>query len=148
MLDGSFTAKVDPKGRVKIPSEFRRQIQEEFGTEGFYVTSVRGDYGRIYPTRSWQKVTAKLARQPPSRPQIIRFRRATSYFGQMAAMDQQGRILLHPRLRNHVGLKDEVLIVGQPTHLEVWNLKKFKVDLEVNPVTDQDEDYIATLEDE
>ena len=78
MLDGSFTAKVDPKGRIKIPSEFRRQVQDEYGVGGFYVTSVRGDYGRIYPTRSWQAVTERLSKQPPSRPQVARFRRASS----------------------------------------------------------------------
>lgn len=146
MLDGSFTVKVDDKGRVKLPAEFRKKIEEKYGSGSFYVTSVRGDCARIYPERAWSEVRQKLSTQPPSKPPVRRFIRATGYYGQMASMDPQGRVLIHPRLRADAGLDSEVVIIGHQTHLEVWNLKRFKGILVSDPVTDQDEDYISTLE--
>jgi transcriptional regulator MraZ len=145
MLDGSFTVKVDDKGRVKIPSEFRRQIQEKFGDNGFYVTSVRGDCAQLYPARAWEDVLAKLSTQPPSKPPVRKFRRTTSYYGQMASIDPQGRVLIHPRLRSDAGIEEDVVILGQQNHLEVWNLKRFKETLLSDPVNTEDEDYLATL---
>ncbi len=145
MLTGSFTIKVDEKGRVKLPSEFRRQIEERFGQGDFFVTSVRGDCAQIYPSRAWEDVEQRLAAQPPSKPPVRKFRRATSYYGQMATMDPQGRVLIHPRLRSDAGIEDEVVILGQQNHLEIWNLKRFKETLHADPVTAEDEDYLAGL---
>jgi MraZ protein len=146
MLDGSFTVKVDDKGRIKLPAEFRKRIEEKFGSGSFYVTSVRGECARIYPERAWSEVRQKLASQPPSKPAVRKFVRATGYYGQMATMDPQGRVLIHPRLRTDAGLASEVVIIGHQNHLEVWNHKRFRGILESEPFTDQDEDYISTLE--
>lgn len=145
MLDGSFTVKVDEKGRVKIPSEFRRLIQGKHGNGDFYVTSVKGDCARLYPARAWQEVLDKISTQPPSKPPVAKFRRATSYYGQRAVIDPQGRLLIHPRLRIDAGIEDDVVILGQQNHMEVWNLKKFKETLHSDPVSVEDEDYLATL---
>jgi MraZ protein len=145
MLDGSFTVKVDEKGRVKIPSEFRRIIQERFGDGDFYVTSVQGDCARLYPARVWQDVLDKLNAEPPSRTPVRKFRRATSYYGQRASVDPQGRLLIHPRLRNDASLDEEVVIIGQRDHMEVWNHKKFKESMHADPMKPEDEDYLASL---
>lgn len=145
MLDGSFTVRVDDKGRIKLPSEFRRQMVERFGDEAFYVTSVRGDCAHVYPSRAWEQILETLSSQPPSRGPVRKFLRYTGYYGQMATPDPQGRLLIHPRLREAAGIEDEVLILGQKNHLEVWNLKKFKETILVEPVTAADEDYLATL---
>jgi len=145
MLDGSFTVRVDDKGRVKLPSEFRRQIQEKFGDGGYYVTSVRGDCALIYPERAWADVLQKLSAQPPSRVAVRKYRRATSFYGQPAGIDPQGRVLIHPRLRNDAGIEDEVVILGQQNHVEVWNLKKFKEALQSDPLNTEDEDFLASL---
>ncbi|HKY33853.1 MAG TPA: division/cell wall cluster transcriptional repressor MraZ [Candidatus Polarisedimenticolia bacterium] len=145
MLDGSFTVKVDEKGRVKVPSEFRRQIAERFGDGPFYVTSLRGDCAQVYPARAWEDVLGRLSTQPPSKPSVRKFRRVTSYYGQMATMDPQGRVLIHPRLREDAEIEEDVVILGQQNHLEVWNLKKFKHTLLADPISEEDEDYLATL---
>ena len=145
MLDGSFTVKVDDKGRIKLPSEFRRQMLERFGDGAFYVTSVRGDCAQVYPSRAWEQILETLGSQPPSRIPVRKFLRYTGYYGQMSTPDPQGRLLIHPRLREAAGIEDDVLILGQKNHLEVWNLKKFKETILVDPVTAEDEDYLATL---
>ena len=144
-MQGSYTAKVDDKGRVKVPADFRKRLEERYGPGDFYITSVRGDCAQIYPARAWEDVLAKLSAQPPSKPPVRKFRRATSFYGQPAGMDPQGRVLIHPRLRTVAAIEDEVLIVGLQTHLEVWNLKRFTEMLVGDPVNDEDEDYLASI---
>ncbi len=146
MLEGSFTVKVDDKGRVKLPAHFRKQIAESYGSTSFYVTSVRGECARLYPEPAWNKVRQRLFTQPPSKPAIRRFIRATSYYGQMASMDPQGRVLIHPRLREAADLDSEVVVTGHQDHLEVWNHKSLRGILTEDPYTDDDEDFISTLE--
>jgi len=145
VLDGSHLATIDDRGRVKVPAVFRKQIQEHFGTTTFFITSVKGDCALVYPARSWQGIKDRIASQPPSRSPVRKFRRATSYYGQSAAMDPQGRLLIHPRLRVDAGLDEEVLVMGQVDHLEVWNHARFKETLVSEPMTGSDEDFLASL---
>ncbi len=145
MLDGSFTGKVDDKGRVKVPSEFRRRILDRYDDTSFHVTSTDGKCALIYPIRVWEDVLERISTAPPSRRSVAKFRRATSYYGQPASMDQQGRVLIHPRLREAAGIDGEVIVLGQNNHLEVWNHKKFLDDLLGNPLSDEDNDELASL---
>jgi len=145
MLGGSFTVKVDEKGRFKVPADFKRLILDKFGEGPFFITSIRGECAQIYPGRAWEEVNRKLDTQPPSNPTVKKFRRATSFYGQSVSMDPQGRILIHPLLRTEAGLTDEVVVIGQNNHLEVWSLKRFKKALLASPFSSEDEDYLAKL---
>ncbi len=145
MLHGGFQVKVDEKGRVKLPSLFRKEFTERFGDGAFYVTSVRGDCAHIYPARAWEEVLTRLSAQAASKPPVAKFRRVTSYFGQVVPMDPQGRLVIPPKLRDAAQIADDVIILGQNNHLEVWNLERFQQTLVADPITAEDEDYLATL---
>src|SRR5262245_6605634 len=145
MLHGGFQVKVDDKGRVKLPSDFRRQFSERFGDGDFFVTSVRGDCAHVYPGRVWEEVLTKLSTQPSSKPPVAKFRRVTSFYGQVVSLDPQGRLLIPPKLRDAAQIEDDVVILGQSNHLEIWNLKRFQQTLVSDPITPDDEDYLATL---
>ena len=47
MLRGNYTARIDIKGRLKVPTEFRRLMEEKHGKD-FYITSLTGECVRIY----------------------------------------------------------------------------------------------------
>jgi MraZ protein len=68
-----------------------------------------------------------------------------NYFGQTAVMDQQGRILIHPLLREKAALEGEVAVLGQQNHLEIWNRTQFEDRLRLDPLTDEDLMELATL---
>ena len=53
-------------------------------------------------------------------------------------MDPQGRILLHPLLRDKAELSGEVAVLGQQNYLEVWNRASFEEALKRDPLTDDD----------
>jgi len=139
---GSALAKVDEKGRLKLPSVFRDERTEEAGTE-FFVTSLRGESVRIYPMDVWTAIEEKLSRTSSLRPSVVRFKNFVNYYGQVATLDNQGRVLLHTRLREKTGARGEVIVLGQQSYLEVWNLSAFEEMLRSDPLTDFDLEALA-----
>jgi MraZ protein len=142
VLRGNFTATVDDKGRLKIPSAFRGLIEKEHGPH-LLVTSVTGESARIYPMPVWVGIETKLGRMPSSHPVRKRFFDRVSYFGQPAEFDAQGRVLIHPRLREAAGMAGEVDVLGQYDFLEVWNHDRFLAKLQREPFTDDDARTLA-----
>lgn len=144
MLRGNYTAKIDSKGRLKIPTPFRRLVEEKHGT-GVYVTSLTGENVRIYPLPEWESIEQRLALLPSMDPARRRFLDRTNYFGQQAVIDSQGRVLIHPLLRKSAGVIGDVAVLGYLTYLEVWELEKFQQRLLSDPYTEEDEAAIARL---
>jgi MraZ protein len=144
MLRGNYTARIDVKGRLKVPTVFRRFIQDNNGTE-VYVTSLTGENVRIYPLKEWENIEQRLALLPTMDPARRRFLDRTNYYGQQTALDAQGRILIHPLLRKSAGVMGDVAVLGYLSYLEVWELERFQQRLLADPYTEEDEAAIARL---
>jgi len=144
MLRGSSLAKLDEKGRLKLPASFRAVLEPKFGSD-FFVTSLRGDSVRIYPMDVWLRIEDRLARASSLNPSVMRFKNAVNYFGQSAPMDSQGRILVHPLLRERADVRGEVVVLGQQDFLEVWNRTVFEERLQADPLTDADLGALSDL---
>lgn len=142
MLRGNSPAKIDDKGRLKVPSTFRAFIEEEYGNE-LFVTSLAGDSVRIYPMAVWNEIERKLAGVPSTLPARGRFFDRVNYYGQAAELDKQGRVLIHPRLRESAEMTGEVDVFGQYNYLEVWNHERFTAKLLREPFTDDDARVLA-----
>ena len=144
MLRGNYTARIDTKGRLKVPTAFRRYIEDKYGAD-FYVTSLSGDCARIYPLPEWETIEQRLALLPSMDPARRKFLDRTNYYGQQAAMDAQGRVLIHPLLRKSAGVVGDVAVLGYLTYLEVWELEQFERRLLSEPYGEEDEAAIARL---
>ena len=144
MLRGNYTARIDSKGRLKVPTTFRRFIEETHGTE-FYVTSLTGECVRLYPLPEWISIEQRLALLPSMDPSRRKFLDRTNYYGQQSPMDGQGRVLIHPLLRKSAGVVGDVAVLGYLTYLEVWELERFEQRLTSDPYTEEDEAAIARL---
>jgi len=144
MLRGNSPTKVDEKGRLKIPTIFRSEIEQEHGSE-FYVTSLYGDSVRVYPFPVWSEIEQKISEAPSTNVAVKRFLRNTNYYGQMVTMDNQGRILIPPMLRDSAQVRDEVTVMGALKYLEIWNAEIFKKKMQENPLTEADEQALSQL---
>ena len=144
MLRGSALAKIDEKGRLKLPAPFRSAMDPTYGNE-FFVTSLRGESIRIYPMDVWRRVEERLARASAMSPSVMRFKNAVNYYGQSATIDGQGRLLVHPLLRERAQVRGEVVVLGQQDFLEVWNRTSFETRLADDPLTDADLASLAEL---
>jgi len=137
VLRGNYAAKIDDKGRLKIPNAFRGLIEGTHGKDVF-VTSITGEYVRIYPMPIWLAHEEKLATVPSTHPARLKFFDRVNYFGQTAEIDVQGRVLIHPRVRESAGMVGEVDVFGQYQWLDVWNHERFVAKLQREPFTDDD----------
>jgi MraZ protein len=86
----------------------------------------------------WLTLEEKLAKVPSTHPARIKYFDRVNYYGQGAEFDTQGRVLIHPRLREAAGMTGEVDVFGQYDFLEVWNHERFISKLKSEPYTPDD----------
>ena len=144
MFRGNHPTRVDEKGRLKVPVEFKRVIDEKYN-EKFYITSLDGKVGQVYPFEEWERIEQKLAALPTFNPTKKKFLSTTGYWGQVVEMDGQGRLLLPQLLRDAAQLKGDVAVVGFQSYLEVRNLEAYRTEIEEQSFTSEDEKTLDDL---
>jgi MraZ protein len=144
MFRGNHPTRVDEKGRLKIPAEFKRVIDEKYGQQ-FYITSLDGKSAQVYPFEEWERIEQKLAALSNFNPTKKKFLDRTNYYGQQVEMDGQGRLLLPQLLREAGQIKGEVAVLGHLTFLVVRNLELFKREIEEEKFTPDDEKTLDEL---
>jgi MraZ protein len=136
-MRGSAPARIDDKGRLKVPTVFRTGIQDVHGPDVF-VTSLTGDSVRIYPMPVWLEVEQKLSAMPANHPSRLKFLDLVNYYGQTSELDAQGRIVIPQPLRDKASIVGDVRVFGRITYLEVWNEERFAQKLQREAWTDDD----------
>jgi MraZ protein len=137
VLMGHSPAKVDDKGRLKIPAGFRKVIEEKYG-EDCFITSTDGERALIYPMPVWYDFQGRLAKVPSTSQAKVKLLERVNYFGQTGTIDAQGRVLVPAVLRNVAGIADDVVVIGNTDHLIVWNEERIQKRLSDNPLTPDD----------
>jgi MraZ protein len=134
---GHEATRIDDKGRLKIPTVFRSFLETKYGREVF-LTSLSGEYVRVYPMPVWLGIEEKLGQMPSTHPSRLRFLDRVNFFGQAAEIDAQGRVLIPARLRETATMNGDVDVLGQYDYLDVWNHDRFMTKLQREPYTDED----------
>lgn len=141
---GNATAKIDDKGRFKIPAVYRHVFAAQ-PTRDVFVTSEWGDHVRIYPLAAWIEIEKRLQAAPSMSEEIERYIRNVNFWGSMAELDTQDRVLIHPRLRERAATIGDVEVVGSLTYLAVWDGARFAKSMEEEPYTRHDKQQIKDL---
>ncbi|MBI2853221.1 MAG: division/cell wall cluster transcriptional repressor MraZ [Chloroflexi bacterium] len=113
---GEFEHRVDAKGRVPVPPRFRAELKD-----GVVLTPGAEKCIVAYPVSEWEKVAAALTAGIVSSSKLRRLNRALFATAFSLEIDHQGRITLPAPLRDYAGIRDEVVIAGANTYLELWN---------------------------
>jgi MraZ protein len=141
MFRGNNPARVDEKGRLKLPAEFKRWVDEVYGPQ-FYITSKDGERAEIWPLKEWERIEESLANAPSSAAKQ-KFLDVTNYYGQVVEMDSQGRLLMPQLLREKADLKGDVAVLGQNKKLVVINDERAQAKIAAAPLTGEDLDSLA-----
>ncbi len=141
---GSAPARLDEKGRLKVPNLFRQQIEEAFGPE-FFVTSLHGKEVLLYPLAMWRALEEKLAALPAIHRAKNKFLERVNFFGQDASMDGQGRVLVPQILRDTAKLPSDVVVTGNIDHLVVSDRGALASRLATEEFSDDDYDALSKL---
>ena len=144
MFRGNHPTRVDEKGRLKLPVDFKRLVDEGYGTQ-FFITSRDGRRAEIWPLLEWQKIEEKLAVIPGMNAAKKKFLDRVNYYGQMAEMDAQGRVLLPQILRENARLAGDAVVLGLLQHLEVVNHDDFKQAMDEDPLTAEDQQVLENF---
>jgi transcriptional regulator MraZ len=134
---GHAPATVDDKGRLKVPADFRKVIEEKYGRDCF-ITSQDGERALIYPMPVWYDITERLARVPSTSQAKQKLLERVNYFGQASTLDAQGRLLVPQVLRDVAAIKSDVVVIGNQDHLIVWNEERIQKRLTESPMSPED----------
>ena len=137
MFRGNAPARIDDKGRLKVPNAFKSLLENKYGRE-LFLTSLTGEHVRIYPMPVWLGIEEKLGRMPSTHPSRLRFLDRVNYFGQAVELDAQGRVLIPQRLREAATMNGDVDVLGQVDYLDVWNHERLTTKMQRDAYTDDD----------
>jgi MraZ protein len=145
LLIGSYRAKLDKGGRIKIPEKFRTAIEEQFG-KGLFITSLEDDFVQIFPLPTWEKMMKAPAEGTPyPDPDIQEFNRKANLLGNQIEIDSKGRVLINQPIRERAGLQAEVQIIGVNDYLEIWDRSRLDEKMAKKPLTYEDFKKISKL---
>jgi MraZ protein len=144
MFRGNHPAKVDEKGRLKLPAAFKQIVDAQNVTQ-FYITSVDGKSAEVWPLPEWEKREHALAEFSTMDDAVQKYLNLTSYYGQQVEMDNQGRVLMPQILRGKAQLDGDVTVFGKMVLLEVHNREIFEQNLAANELTTDDRKAVAAI---
>jgi MraZ protein len=142
---GNPRTKLDDRGRLKMPAEFKAFIEKKYGKDftSFYITSLEGKDAEIFPMPEWQRHLAKIFAMPKSLPVRKKLLDRYNLWGDRAEMDPQGRLLMPEELRNAGLVNVEVKVAGEGASLRVTSLKVLRENVSSEPITPQEQDVAA-----
>lgn len=121
MFMGEYQHTIDAKGRLIVPSKFRDLLGEHF-----VVTKGLDSCLFIYPPAEWSAFEEKLKQLPLTSSDARKFVRFFFSGALECDLDNQGRIILPPNLREYAGLKKEIISIGVNNRVEIWDREKWK----------------------
>ena len=130
MFLGEFTHKVDSKNRIMMPSEFREDLEGDF-----YITKGPENSLIIYTEEEFTKQSQKLDEKINESKKNRAIKRLFFSSTVKISLDKQGRILLNKNLKDYSGIKDEAMIIGNNTTIELWDRERWQAyidEVEVN----------------
>lgn len=115
MLVGQYTQKLSGKGRVALPSRFRKETGKEILLSRWYEGSLA-----IFNPGAWQEILRKVTENSVLGVPLRISERFLLGGAFEITLDEQGRFVVPPSMRNYAGMKDEVVFVGLGARVEVW----------------------------
>jgi MraZ protein len=121
---GKYNFSIDEKGRVNIPSKFRKVLAPE-AEDTFVIIRAPGGCLRAYPKDEWEKYERFLASMPVN-PDTDRYQRMLQSTLSDSKLDRQGRVSLTTQQMEIAGIEKDLCIVGRINYLEIWNTRRFE----------------------
>jgi MraZ protein len=125
MFLGTFTPRIDDKGRLILPARFREEAVRVDGTERLVIAKGQERCLTVWPAAAFADAAERLRGAAPG--SLTSARSVRDYLRVLYAgaseqtFDAQGRVTLPPVLREYAGLGRDVAVVGVDTHFELWD---------------------------
>jgi len=121
MFRGINGINIDAKGRIVMPTRYRERLQQESNNVVVLTIDTEERCLLLYPVHEWEVIEDKLATLPSFNPAARRIQRLLMGHATDVEMDNQGRILLPPLLRDYAKLQKHAVLLGQGKKFELWD---------------------------
>ncbi len=120
MFSGEYSYKIDPKGRVNMPSKYRDKLGEKF-----YITKGFDSCLFVYPEDEWIELDKKIKDLSIANKNARAFSRIFLAGAVESSMDKQGRVNLSKSHLEFADIKKDVQIIGVSKRIEIWSKEKW-----------------------
>ena len=113
---GEYEHRIDPQGRVAIPSRFKMAF-----IDGIVLSRAYDNCVIVYTPEEWERVGTDIAKQPSTVAGARKLARLTFSSAYVGALDRNGRVVVPVQLREYAGLGEDVVVVGTGRFIEIWS---------------------------
>jgi MraZ protein len=124
---GKYDHTIDDAGRINLPSRLK-EVLRKYASE-ILVGLPWDNHLRIYPLVGWEELESRLL--SGEHEQIVDCDKVVRYLESVifeCVLDKQGRLLVPAQLREDLGLKKDVVVIGMIDRMEVWSKEKWGIE--------------------
>ena len=129
VFQGASQVNLDAKGRMAVPTRIRDPLTQG-GTVKLVLTAHPDGCLLLYPTPAWEPIRAQVMAFPSLDRRFSLWKRLLVGFAQDVELDSAARLLISPELREFAHITRAVMLVGQGSHFEIWDLEGWNHQLE------------------
>ncbi len=121
MFLGTYTPKLDDKGRLTLPAKFRDELRG-----GVMITKGQDRCLYVFTRDAFAEVARKVSSAPLTNEAARAFQRNLFAGTDDQVPDAQGRIAVNAELRRWAGLTKDCVVIGAFTRAEIWDAQAWK----------------------
>lgn len=121
MFLGTYSPRLDDKGRLILPAKFREQLEA-----GVVVTRGQDRCLYVFPSVEFERLAEQLRQAPVTSKQARDYLRVFLSGASDEAMDKQGRVTIPATLRSYADLDRECAVIGAGQRVEIWDLRAWE----------------------
>ena len=121
MFFGTYTPKLDDKGRLFLPAKFRDEL-----AEGLVVTRGQERCLTVWSMDDFGRLTDRLREAPVTNKGTRDYVRMLFAAASQEVPDKQGRINIPPVLREYASLTKDVMVIGAMNRIEIWDPESWR----------------------
>jgi MraZ protein len=113
---GTYTPRLDEKGRLVLPARFRDEL-----SEGIVITPGQDRCLQVFPVAGFTEFAERVRQAPVTAKRARDYSRILFAKATDEVPDKQGRITIPPNLRQYAGLVRDCVVTGAGVRLEIWD---------------------------
>uniref|UniRef100_UPI0039A68A74 division/cell wall cluster transcriptional repressor MraZ n=1 Tax=Ornithobacterium rhinotracheale TaxID=28251 RepID=UPI0039A68A74 len=128
-LIGSYECKVDAKGRLALPMDLRKQLEDVLEKGFILKRSVFKPCLELHPIDEWNRVMEKMGKLNPFVKKNSDFIRRFTAGAKLVELDSNGRLQIAKDLVNYAKIEKNVVLSSYIYIIEIWNKDLYEAEI-------------------